>query len=138
METKQEVVYYGGEGDERLSCSTVDEYMESVLDIMPMEKWPETIRVSSFIRLTVDRREVALLDDVLDRLDENYGDPEGYAADAYQPTKEMRDAEKALQDLILKHYKPWMCEDVSSEEVNVKEWVTEHRPHWLEEESSNE
>ena len=42
-------------------------------------------------------------------------------------------AEEAFIAAVLAEYKPWACEEVWQEDVNVMAWVTDHQPDWLEE-----
>jgi hypothetical protein len=95
---------------------------------------PETTEVKGYAKMKVNYRESWLspLEDVLERLDEEYGDPSG--GDYSKPTDRMKAAEKEFLKVIVEEYEPWMCEEVCKEEINTLEWVRENRPDWLEDE----
>jgi hypothetical protein len=112
---------YGLDSNEQLVEST-DEIVERVLDdavekvdesfdvIADRIKWP--VKVGVYRRMTInqklkDRLAMDILDDVLDRLDEDLANPNGSGT---EPTAAMCDAAKALVDVIAKDYQPWACE----------------------------
>jgi hypothetical protein len=70
------------------------------------------------------------LEDILDTLDEEFGNPYG---DSFEPTAKMKDAEQAFLRVVEKEYVPWACEEVCRKEIDVLKWVKENRPNWLEE-----
>lgn len=72
----------------------------------------------------------AIVDQLLEALEEEYGDPDG--AGMNDPTPEMLAAAGALSAIIRSQYKPWHCEQVAKATVNVDAWVRKHRPDWLE------
>ena len=128
----KEAKFWGQEEDERLTHTEMDDAIESILD-SPISELPETIEVCGFthIKLTdVDSLAEGVLERFLDRLDEEYSDPDGCYTD---PTGKMIEASKEFVATVLDEYKVWACELVSRETVNVKDWIKENRPEWLEE-----
>lgn len=123
-------VFWGSPDDERLEHSDEDEAIEAILDEMgyPHPDWPETITICGFARMEVDLPSLNPLEDCLDRLDEEYGDPDGEPA---QPTEAMKEAERVFLETIRKEYTTWACEEVCRKEISVAEWVKENRPDWL-------
>ena len=112
---------YGLDSDEQL-VDDLNDFIERVLDdavekvgesfdvIADRIKWP--VKVGVYRRMTInqklkDRLAVDILDDVLDRLDEDLANPNGSGT---EPTAAMCDAAKALVDAIAKDYQPWACE----------------------------
>ncbi len=69
------------------------------------------------------------LEDLLEHLDENYGDPNGDVAEA---TTKMNAAEETFLAAVIAEYKPWACEQFTSEKVDPVAWVRENCPEWLE------
>lgn len=66
------------------------------------------------------------LEDAFEQLDERYGDPEG------EESTLPEDAVTRVADAILASYRVWTCEEVARVVVDVRAWVKEHRPDWLE------
>ena len=70
------------------------------------------------------------LEELLDHLDENFGDPNGDGAEA---TAKMKAAEETFLAAVIAEYEPWACEQFTSEKIDPVAWVRENCPHWLEE-----
>ena len=113
---------------ERLSCDTLDEAVEEYLDGMD-QSFPITVEVTGYARMEVtdNPHYHRCLEQLLELLDEEYGDPED-GPDG--PTKEMEEAEGVFVKIVLDNYTPWMCEPVCKETVNVREWIDANRPDW--------
>lgn len=110
---------YGFEGDERLETDpdeVVQRYMDSLAE--PDESferftvrvnWPLVVLV--FRRMDVGRHADSIarnaLDDALERLDEEYGDPDGTPS---EPTEKMKSAAMAFAKDLLAEYVVWACE----------------------------
>lgn len=130
------------EGQERLTHTDQGEAIEAHLDSLwvrdeSVEEWLESagdeITVYGFKRSKVKPGELyEPLEDILERLDEEHCDPEGEGTEA---TEVMRNAQTAFLEVIAAEYFSWACEEVkeAAVKVNVKEWVKENCPHWLEE-----
>ena len=128
----KEAKFWGQEEDERLTYTERDIAIESILD-GPITELPETIEVCGFnhIKLTdADSLAEGVLKRFLERLDEEYSDPDGSYTD---PTDKMTEASKEFVATVVDEYKVWACELVSSETINVQKWIKENRPEWLEE-----
>lgn len=117
--------YWGLEDADRLYHDDKDEAIEAILE--DMEPEPETIEICGFVTMEINVKGYDPLEDILERLDEEYGDPDG---DPTKPTEAMIEAEKAFLAVIEKEYTSYMCEIVCRETVNVNEWIKEHRPDW--------
>lgn len=134
-ETKKpepDIVFYGINDPERLEYEDDDEAIEAYLDDLYPDDLPETIELCGYARREIKPEFLSdsLLGSALEGLDEEFGDPDGNHT---KPTQNMKDAEKVFIEAILAEYEPWMCECVSREEINVKEWVEKNAPHWLKE-----
>lgn len=108
---------------------TPDEAIEYYLDAV--SRYPETVTVYGYARVQklYEPDPVAILECVLDGLDEEYGGEE--AAD---PTEAMLAAARTFVDAVMAEYVPWSCERVEGAEmvVNVHDWIVKHRPDWPE------
>ena len=120
-------ILWGSPDDERLEYIDEDEAIEEILDDIdgPL---PEAITICGFARIEINTLRLHPLEDCLDTLDEDYGDPDGEPA---HPTEAMKEAERVFLETIKKEYTPWMCEEVCRKEISVADWVKENRPDWL-------
>ena len=137
-----EVTAYSCDQDaETLSHSTPEEAIEAALDqwlspkVSVLEHLTsavgDTITIYAFKRhaLPVDEPDPErVLEDVLDRLDEENGDPD----EATTPTVEMEQAAATFCDAIRRLYTVWQCEIAGEATVNVERFVREEFPEWLE------
>lgn len=114
---EREVRWWGPPEAERLYASDKDEAIESILD--DFDEPPETVVVCGYAEMKVNFESYGPLEDVLESLDEEYGDPDGDRAEA---TEAMIEAEEAFMAVIAKEYKTWACEEVSRETINIAEW----------------
>jgi hypothetical protein len=135
---KREIVFYDCRDSEHLEHESQYEAIEEYMDVLWPEvgnehvpnllsKLPKTIRVTQYVRMPLSMPSV--LDDLLERLDEEHADPEG---DFTRPTPAMKEAEAAFLDVVRHEYKVWMCEPIGHEDVDVEEWIREEHPEWLE------
>lgn len=122
----REPIFWDTPDRENLRYSTESDAIEGILD--DLEKpFPEIIEIAGFARMVPSEGYFCILDDVLERLDEEFGDPDG---DHFEPTPAMKEAEKAFVEVIRREYKPWMCEEVCRKTINVAEWIKQNRPDW--------
>jgi hypothetical protein len=129
---KVHVEFWGDEMDEVLSYEDMDEYIESVLDdFMEPSHCPETLIVWGYAHKEMTTKDMpSVLDNLLEGLDEDFGNPDGGYSEV---TEAMKEAEKVFLEVVRKEYTPWICEPVCKEEINVTDWIKENRPDWLEE-----
>jgi hypothetical protein len=114
---------------ETLHGSDPDDAVERHLDDL-WPKVPETLTVTAFRRRVIHTRDLnpdRVIEDLLEQLDEEYGDPD----EGTDPSEAMRLAATALCDVIRRNYRVWACEPVATAKVNVQAWVRENRPDWL-------
>lgn len=131
MSEKRKAVYWGAPDEERLIHDDMDEAIEAIFD-----EWPDPltgmVTVCGYARMEVSAHYLdaeSILEDILERLDEEYGNPDGDRSEATPP---MLDAAKALVAAIKAEYVPWACEEVERHEIDMAAWIREHRPDWLE------
>lgn len=120
---------------ERLTYEDIDDAIEEYLDQLAPGKLPETVEVKGYVRRepSISEYEGAMLENLIERLDEEYGDPDAYHA---TPASEnMKAAELVFIKAVLAEYESWQCEPVITKEIDALAWVREHRPEWLEDES---
>jgi hypothetical protein len=122
-------IFWGVNDPEELSSEDPDEAIGDHLESLKREDWPETLSLHGFVRKKVEyNRKCGPLDQMLEELDDEYDGPD---RDGTTPTKAMLAAEEAFIAAVLAEYKPWACEEVWQEGVNVLAWVTAHQPDWL-------
>lgn len=99
----------------------IDEFLE---DVEPPE-WPDEVVVYGFAPMEVRFSGYArdnMLDELVESLDEDYGDPYGNSDD-YRPS----DAVKAKADELLRlmeaEYPCWTCEEVETVTVPLRDYV---------------
>jgi hypothetical protein len=117
------------EDAELLTWDNPNTAIEMHLDQVPKDEWPEKITVFGFARetLKLSNESARVLEQLLGSLDEVYGNPE-------KATTETEGMKKAAEEFVQKvaaEYQVWSCKRVTSEEINVMEWVKEHAPGWL-------
>jgi hypothetical protein len=91
-------------------------------------KFGETLEVYAFKRRVMDHTDPdpeRVLEDVLERLDEEYG-----GEDATEPTEPMKAIAEAFCATIRAEYGVWQCDGCGSAKVNIETWVRENHPEW--------
>lgn len=127
------MIFWGEKDDERLTHTTPDDAIEAIIDGHHPTPIAEigTVTVHEFapMKPRVAGGMFGPLESLLERLEEEYGDPEGRDV---KPTEAMLAAEKAFIDAVLAEYKPWTCEPTGNVvTVNALEWAREHAPDWI-------
>ena len=123
--SKENPAFWGMEDEERLSCTSIAErvikFCEDYEDDEPM---PETIELIGFDQMTVsDGYHVNwILDNLLESLDEEYGDPDGYGT---TPTDGMKLATKEFFDKVISEYHVWNYERVCEKTIRIKDYISE-------------
>jgi|AntAceMinimDraft_16_1070373.scaffolds.fasta_scaffold15810_3 hypothetical protein len=120
---KKDDIYYGLDGQERL-VESVEEVIHEVLDTAVThvgESFAETaagfqfpILVFEFKRMDIgDAKTIgeSALNYILERLDEEYSNPDG---DYTNPTEAMKEAALAFGESVVGGYVPWMCEQTGT------------------------
>lgn len=117
--THEEQKFYGLDGQERLKTD-LDDVVSQVVDdaretigesfdvITSRISWP--IRVLVYRKATMGEPEMfadCVIEDLLDRMDEEYGNPDGDLAVA---TPTMREAATTFVKTVMAEYTPWECE----------------------------
>lgn len=129
----KKIEFWGLEDDEQLIHTEMDDAIESILDgVDAVDALPKTIEVCGFIHSEPNAKSEAakILAQLLENLDKDYGDPGGAFTKA---TDGMKRAAKVFVITVLEEYTVWACELVKRETINVREWIKENRPDWLEE-----
>jgi hypothetical protein len=114
--------YTCDEDAERLYHTSIGEAVYDHMDMIYPDQ-PETLVVYGFDPEEKPAPEKIsnghLLEDLLERLDEDYGSPEDYA----HPTDAMRAAELDFVRAVLDEYRVWRCKLVTTETVRVLDYV---------------
>jgi len=125
-------VFWGLLEDENLHCETPDEAIEDLLDSLDFKDMFDTTVVHEYKRLTIDPKSFDAQGPVLDlleRLDEEFGDPCG---DATQISSSMLAASEEFIAKVIEDYDPWACELTGKKHmVNTWQWIKEFRPDWI-------
>ena len=133
-EEKPKVEYWDcSDQSEILHYTEFNDAIEYHLDAVPNIEWPETLTVYGFAREIAKPNikwiSERALEAVIEGLDEDYGNPEEQS----DWTNEMKNDATEFVQKVIANYQVWSCKQVTSEEINVMDWVKEHRPDWLEE-----
>jgi len=132
--TERKIEVWGKEDDEQLTHTEMDDAIESELEGME-DPLPETIDVCGFARSMPNAKRLAgdVLERLLENLDAEYGNPDGYMEYTDQYLESMKAAAEEFVAAVLDKYTVWACDFVKREKVNVQEWIKANRPDWLEE-----
>lgn len=124
-------IFWDMEDAEILVYNDKNEAIEMILD-GESPSLPEKITICGYRREKVKNFLDAdqILEEALERLNERYGSPDG---EDPETTEEMEKAAKEFIEKIESEYVPWTCEIFTKEEIDVKKWVQENAPNWLEE-----
>jgi len=142
----RKIEFWGEVDDKYLTHTEMNCAIEDILDGMEVDiltashlaknikDMPETIKVYGFARQRLsDASKEFIAKDCLERLleglDDEYAEPDAGYSD---PTDGMIKASKEFVSAVLKEYVIWACEPVKHEIINVREWIKNNRPDWLE------
>ena len=133
-ETQDEVVYWDCcDEAERLYHKDQEDAIRGLLEDIHTDCWPETLTVYGYSRLKLDpaRSTDSILEALLEWWDEEYlTNDDGNT----EITDTMRTAAKAFVEAVAAEYPVQACRLTTSVTVDVRDWVREHAPSWLEEE----
>ena len=127
MSETRKVAYWGPEDCEQLTHEDMDEAIEEMLDGTYPGPLSGKIEVYGYARMEVGVPSGAL-EDVLENLHMEYGNPDENWED---PTPKMKLAEEMFLEVIRSEYKPYLCEIIETQEIDVAKWVLANRPDWL-------
>lgn len=139
-EVRRQADYWSVHDQDVYSCSDLDEEIHRELDGRDMSAWPEELRVMAFVRDTVSpamhRGLVThLMEESVEYLDQEYGDFDN--GDPCIDAEDLRRAATACANRVVANYRPWTVSRAPELDVmvNVLDWVREHQPQWLWEDS---
>jgi hypothetical protein len=121
----KEAKYWSCNQDEELlTATTIDEAVQEFID--GCEEIPIKVKVfgSAPMEVKWDYYGERALRDMLESIDEDYGDPDN----STDITDEMEKAAKEFAEKISKLYHVWGCEQVDVVEVDMLEWCKENEP----------
>lgn len=119
-EAEKVCTYWGINNTEELSHEDADEAIREYLIGFKPGELPTTVRLHGFVKKKVTYSSGVLLERMLEDLDEEYRD------DFTEPTESMKAAEQAFIAAVLAEYKPYWCDEVYKEEIDVAAWVKSH------------
>ncbi|MDX8383426.1 MAG: hypothetical protein R8M45_05050 [Ghiorsea sp.] len=103
---------------ERLNATSIEEAAQEYRDETPPDKRTKTVMVQGYKPVVVSIGDYDL-ESLLERLDEEYADPNG---DNTEITDRMREAWEAMSKVIISEYQPWGYEpDGEPVKVELKE-----------------
>jgi hypothetical protein len=121
--------YWGPPDEERYSHTELEEAIEAALDAC--DSLPATLELVAMRSRALsisDLEPELILEQALEYLDEEYGDPEG---ERTEPTEAMRQAAKALCEVVIRDYEVWTCYLAAKVIVSdPAEWVMKNCPEW--------
>ncbi len=123
--------YWGTKDTERLVHDCADDAIEAIIGDLddPIAEIGD-VTVHEYKSESLNFSANQLLSEILERLDEDYGDPDG---DLTQPTPAMLAAAQTFASALRTDYFVWRCVTTGrTVTVNALEWVKQHRPDWLE------
>ena len=130
-ESDRSPVYWNcSEDEEILTHETKNNAIEEFLDNIDPNEQEETITVYGYVRMVApkpDMEDAVTL--VGDWFDTNWEELQG--EDGPDILNSTYEAALVFLTVLHKEYVPWACEQVTSEEVNVAEWIAANRPDWL-------
>jgi len=119
-----EILYWScNEDEEHLIHESKKEAIEYYLDDFEEGMEPTKIQVFGYAKIEINEDGIGYLEDLLEYLDSEYGDPDGGWTD---PTDAMKKAAKIFVDTVVSEYNVWRCHCVYEEEVNVKHWLNKN------------
>lgn len=120
---------YAEADEDLLTDLSVYDYVFNTLDALALDEWPDEITVLTYERMTIPDERLCVLDDLLERLDEDYGPTDDDMRERDMPTAAMREAEEHMKAVVLRDYTVYRFEPTGEEEVvKVWEWVLAERP----------
>ena len=119
------------EDDECLTATEMEEAIDDFLN--ENDDLPAKLTVYGFNHVVIDKKTKdwlvrQTLEDMLERLDDEYGNPDDNITKA---TEETKAASKEFVDKIVSSYYVWRCDQVAKVEINMAEWLKEHDPELL-------
>ena len=114
-------IMYGHDGQEHLTAITFDEAVAEQLEDHALQV---EVTVITFQRKTVDPNHFTVLEGLLEDMADDYGDREG-DFDPFTAEGEaiVNAAEAAFVAAVVREYRPWQCEEIAREVVNVEAWT---------------
>lgn len=104
----------------------IEEWVENELWESNIYAIPDTVTVTGYARMEISTHLLNPLEHVLEYLDEEFGSP--FDSNWTEPTERMKEAEKAFLQVIKEEYVSWACEPVTSETINVRDWISAEMP----------
>lgn len=123
-EEKREIVFWDCDhGAEILCHDSIEEAVRYWCEGFVNKEISETVTVYGYARMEPrwpDGEEILV--NIVEIIDEEYGDPEGESQDF---TDAMKEAADKLAEVIKRDYRVWSCEVIHTEEVNVADVLGE-------------
>lgn len=132
--TDQEEVkieFWDKEDAEYLTRESKDEAIEYILDGQ-FPDLPKEIMVIGYAKQKAKLKDFDrenILQNLYENLDEDYGSPDG---EFCTPNQAVEDALEEFLKILIANYSAYSCEEVTREVINVKEWVAQNCPGWIE------
>lgn len=134
MEEIRKVEFWDQEDGDILTHTEQDEAIEYILDglIVDVNDLPETLEICGYARKEMSDKSLNwdveyVVESLIERWDEEYG-----GDDYTKITDDMKSVAENFINEMKELYIVWQCEIVKKETINVKEWIKENRPNWLE------
>jgi hypothetical protein len=123
-QNNREVVFWSTQEDDDMLCeSDMDQVVQDYLDQHTLEDGETELTVYGFASVECRIKEGTSLDNLMEYLDEDYGDSNGYGT---EKTQAMKDAEKVFHEIVLREYKPGTYEVVEKRTINIDQWCKDN------------
>ena len=122
-QTMSDFTLYGDPDQAGLTATTLHEAVMDIVDRMGGTTFPCSIDIATFEPMQPVTN-FQPLDAVLEKLDEEYGNPE--AVEPFHPTPAMEQAEKDFLAVVLQEYRPWAYEQTLVETIDLQVYLTEN------------
>jgi len=133
-ENGREIVFWDCcEEAETLNHENMDEAIEADIENIlfhaeKKELLSKPLTVYGFARMLVDMPTAkGVVLDIIESLDDEYGAGDDYT----EPTAKMINASEEFLKVMAKEYVSFACEIVKEVQIDPMEWITTHKPEWL-------
>lgn len=113
--------YFGESSIDRIEAESLYEAIEEFIEDMAGTCLPEKVVIKEYKCIDISREKLNPLEIILERLDEDYGDPEDWGI--YRPSESLKEAEQVFIDAVLDEYVPWQMEEVESHDIDLNKIV---------------
>jgi hypothetical protein len=124
----RQIDFWDLEDTEYLHYEDRDEAIENVLDGFERSELTGELEICGYTYKEVTLNANKILNNILENLEECYGGEDPIS----QPEAKMLELTEKYASEMIKLYRPWACDLVVKETIDIREWVLKNCPEWLE------